>query len=54
MRLQSSRDEGCIFRRIPADAPTNHARWMVLAVYDKPFTAFFTPRLKESSLFHAS
>jgi hypothetical protein len=27
---------------------------MVLAVYDKPFTAFFTPRLKESSLFHAA
>jgi hypothetical protein len=26
VRLQSSRDERCIFRRVPAEDPTNHAR----------------------------
>jgi hypothetical protein len=40
--LQSSRDEErCVFRRIPADAFTNYARWMTLAVEDEPFIPFF-------------
>jgi hypothetical protein len=54
VRLQSSHDHRCIFWRVPAEAPTNHARRMALAVYDEPFTAFFTPHFKESSLFHAA
>ena len=32
VRLQSSHDQRCIFRRVPAVAPTNHARRMALAV----------------------
>jgi len=52
--LQSSHNERCIFRRVPAQAPTNHARRTALAVKDEPFTAFFTPHLKVSSLFHAA
>jgi hypothetical protein len=54
VRFQGSRNERRIFRRVPAEAPTNHARRMAPAVEDEPFTAFFTPRLKESSLFHAA
>ena len=52
VRLQSSHDQRCIFRRVPAAAPTNHARRMALAVQNEPFTAFFAPHLKKSSLLH--
>ena len=48
VRLQSSYDQRCIFRRVPAAAPTNHARWMALGVEDEPFTAFFTPVCTEN------
>ena len=54
MRLQRSHDQRCVFRRVPAEAPANHARRMALGVQDEPFAAFFTPRLKKSSLFHAA
>jgi hypothetical protein len=54
VRLQSSRDERCIFRRVPADALTNYVRRTALAVQDEPFIPFFAPRLKEPSLFHAA
>jgi hypothetical protein len=51
--LQSSRDVRCVFRRIPADAFTNYAGRMTLAVEDEPFIPFFTLCLKESSFFHS-
>ena len=52
--LQGSRNERCIFRRMPAEASANHTRRMALAVEHEPFTVFFAPRLKVSSLFHAT
>ena len=54
VRLQSSHDERCIFWCVPADAFTDDARRVALAVQDEPFTAFFTFRFEETSLFHAS
>jgi hypothetical protein len=52
VRFQRHHDQCCIFWRVPAEASTNHTRRMPLGIQHKPFATFFTPCLKESSLFH--
>jgi hypothetical protein len=54
VHFQSSGDERCVFRRVPAVAPTNHAWRMAFAVYHEPFTALFAPDLKILSLLHTA